>query len=136
MFVLLGQHPGPSFDPYAAVALADTDPGGAGRLLGALSRAHLVEPVDAGRWRLHDLLRAYAVDLTDRWRRHDVRAARTRLVDYYRHAAVTAAGAVYPHAARAAQPAPGTPVPDLTDPVAAKAWLEAEPATLLAVTRF
>jgi tetratricopeptide (TPR) repeat protein/transcriptional regulator with XRE-family HTH domain len=140
MFVLLGQHPGPSFDPYAAVALADTDPGGAGRLLGVLSRAHLVESVDAGRWRLHDLLRAYAVDLTDKWRRHDVRheirGARTRLVDYYRYAAVTAVGAVYPHVARADKPEPGTPVPDLTEPVAARAWLDAEQATLLAVTRF
>jgi tetratricopeptide (TPR) repeat protein/transcriptional regulator with XRE-family HTH domain len=144
MFVLLGQHPGPSFDRYAAVALADTDTvtdtdtdtDGAGRLLGVLSRAHLVEPVDAGRWRLHDLLRAYAIDLTTGWRRPDVRAARTRLVDYYRYAAVTAAGTVYPHVARADKPEPGTPVPDLTDPAAAKAWLDAEQATLLTVTRF
>ncbi len=136
MFVLLGHHPGPSFDPYAAAALADSDLGGAGRLLGVLSRTHLVEPVDAGRWRLHDLLRAYAVDLADRWPRHDVRTARTRLVDYYRYTAVTATGAVCPHVARADKPEPGTPVPDLTDPVAANAWLDAEQASLLAVTRF
>ena len=61
-----------------------------------------------------NLMPPNAVDLTDKWRRHDVRhdirTARTRLVDYYRYAAVTATGAVYPHVARADKPEPGTPV--------------------------
>lgn len=62
-FRLLGLHPGPDLDPHAAAALTGERLDGARRLLGLLAHAHLIGPARAGRYGMHDLLRAYAMDL-------------------------------------------------------------------------
>jgi DNA-binding SARP family transcriptional activator len=62
-FRLLGLHPGPDLDPHAAAALTGERLDATRRLLGVLVHAHLIEPVRAGRYGMHDLLRAYATDL-------------------------------------------------------------------------
>ncbi len=81
---LAGLHPGPVLDRYAVAALAGTAVEQAGRLLDVLARAHLIQPVGPGRWGMHDLLRAYALD---RAAAEDEEAERqlalTRLFDYY-----------------------------------------------------
>jgi hypothetical protein len=78
MFRLLGLHPGPDIDPNAAAALADTTPDAAGHLLRLLSRAHLLHRTVAGRYGMHDLLRAYATHLsTTQDARHGRTARRT-----------------------------------------------------------
>jgi len=59
-FRLLGLHPGPDLDPYAAAALADAALDQARATLDLLTRAHLVQPASDGRYSMHDLLRAYA----------------------------------------------------------------------------
>ncbi|MFD7744943.1 BTAD domain-containing putative transcriptional regulator [Streptomyces sp. NPDC059698] len=59
-FARLGHHPGGSVDPYAAAALAGTDPVVAAAALERLSDAHLVAETAPGRWVLHDLVRLYA----------------------------------------------------------------------------
>ncbi|GGP40643.1 AfsR/SARP family transcriptional regulator [Streptomyces sindenensis] len=56
----LGHHPGGHFDPYAAAALAGTDPVAAAAALERLAAAHLVAETAPGRWVLHDLVRLYA----------------------------------------------------------------------------
>ncbi|MEE1739915.1 BTAD domain-containing putative transcriptional regulator [Streptomyces sp. BE147] len=56
----LGHHPGSHFDPYAAAALAETDPVTAAAALERLAAAHLVTERAPGRWVLHDLVRLYA----------------------------------------------------------------------------
>ncbi|CAM5235964.1 hypothetical protein SBADM41S_06243 [Streptomyces badius] len=56
----LGHHPGGHFDPYAAAALAGTDPVAAAAALERLAAAHLVAETAPGRWILHDLVRLYA----------------------------------------------------------------------------
>jgi DNA-binding SARP family transcriptional activator len=61
-FRRLGAHPGP-FELATAQRLIRTDGGQARALLDALTRAHLVEPVPPY-WQLHDLLRAYAAELS------------------------------------------------------------------------
>ena len=71
-FRLIGLHPGPDLDAYAVAALtsaaADGEPAPvtatqAKDALALLARAHLVHPSGAGRYGMHDLLRAYAREL-------------------------------------------------------------------------
>lgn len=59
-FARLGHHPGGHLDPYAAAALAGTDPIAAAAALERLAAAHLVAETAPGRWILHDLVRLYA----------------------------------------------------------------------------
>jgi tetratricopeptide (TPR) repeat protein len=65
LFRRLGLHPGPEFSVHAAAAVAGLEPASARRLVEALAAAHLIEPVAVDRYRCHDLLRAYAAELTE-----------------------------------------------------------------------
>jgi tetratricopeptide (TPR) repeat protein len=132
-----GLHPGADFDAYAVAALTGAMVGRAGRLLKALARAQLIQPAGPGRYGMHDLLRAYATEqahATDSAQeRH---AALTCLFDYYLHTSAAAMDTLHPADShgRSRTPPPATPVPPVTDPAAALAWLDAERATLVAVT--
>jgi DNA-binding SARP family transcriptional activator/tetratricopeptide (TPR) repeat protein len=132
MFRLLGLHPGADIDAHAAAALADTTVRHARRLLDDLVDAHLLQEPTAGRYRFHDLLRAYAVAAEEtRPERH---AALTRLCDHYERAAAIATNLVYPYEPdRRVVPEPAEHTPDFADPGRAAAWLDAEIANLLAV---
>ncbi len=138
-FRLLGLHPSQDWDRYAAAALAATSLGQAGHLLGTLARAHLIQPAAGGRSGMHDLLRAYAAGLAAD---HDHGLARrealTRLFDYYIAACAAAMDCLAP-AERHHRPDPeatGTPVPVFGHRDAARAWLDAELATLEAVAGY
>jgi len=139
MFRLLGLHPGPDFDRYAAAALAGTGLAEAGRQLAGLTRAHLIALAKPGRYGMHDLLRVYAADLAasrdpDRARR----AALTGLFDYYLAACAAAMDRIAP-AERHYRPDPppgAAAIPELGDRAAALAWLDAELATLVAVSAY
>jgi DNA-binding SARP family transcriptional activator len=96
MFRALGWHPGPDLDVQAAAALADLDTD-AGVLLDRLVRAHLVVLDAHGRYGMHDLLRAYAIELSAELDSDVDRAAGlTRLLDHYLAATVAAMDALYP----------------------------------------
>jgi DNA-binding SARP family transcriptional activator/tetratricopeptide (TPR) repeat protein len=135
-FRLLGLHPGADLTLYAAAALTETSLVQARYLLDQLARAYLIQPAGPDRYGLHDLLRAYARDLaaaadSDQERRE----ALTRLFDCYRYTAAVAMDAAYaaePHR-RPRISRPGTPIPPLADPAAARDWLDAEKGTLVAV---
>ncbi|MEU3498122.1 hypothetical protein ABZ747_32095 [Kitasatospora cineracea] len=79
LFALLSLHPGPDLSPGAAAALAGRPEADTLELLRALTRAHLLEEADGGRYRFHDLVRLYAANLRGR----GVRAARKRLLAHY-----------------------------------------------------
>jgi DNA-binding transcriptional ArsR family regulator len=64
-FRRLGLHPGAEFSAGAASALADTPLPQARRLLDRLARSHLVERLREDRYRLHDLVRLFAVERVD-----------------------------------------------------------------------
>jgi DNA-binding IclR family transcriptional regulator len=64
MFRLLGLHPGPDIALAAAVHLTDIPPHQAREVVSELTRAHLLTQHTPGRYSLHDLLRAYATDLS------------------------------------------------------------------------
>ncbi|MEU8615446.1 NB-ARC domain-containing protein, partial [Actinoplanes sp. NPDC048791] len=133
---LAALHPGQDLDPYAAAALAATDVATARSALDDLGRHHLVQRAGPGRYTFHDLIGVYAAD---RARDEDppraLRAAQTRMADHYLAAAAAAVDTLYPAEAgqRPRVPRPGTPFPEVGEADAARAWLDAERANLVAV---
>jgi DNA-binding SARP family transcriptional activator/tetratricopeptide (TPR) repeat protein len=136
-FRLAGLHPGPDLDSYAAAALTSSTSGQAGDVLKLLARTHLIHSAGPGRYAMHDLLRDYARELAAGQDSQDgQRAALTRLFDYYLHTAAAAMDVLYPAELhrRPRIPPSATPGPSLTDPAVARTWLDAERASLVAVT--
>jgi tetratricopeptide (TPR) repeat protein len=139
MFRLLGLHPGPDADLYAAAALADTTAAQARRTLHSLTRAHLVQHLNSGRFGMHDLLRAYATSLaTGADSADDTPVALNRLFDYYLATAATAMDTLYPAETRYRPTVPlaTTPAPVLADPDTARTWLDTERPILAAVAAY
>jgi DNA-binding SARP family transcriptional activator len=136
---LAGLHPGPDLDRYAVAALVDTALEQAGRLLDVLARANLIQSAGPGRWGMHDLLRAYALDrATAEDEEAERQLALTRLFDYYLGTAAAAMDTLFPAEAdrRPRIPAPASPAPLVAEPAAARAWLDTERATLVDVAAY
>jgi tetratricopeptide (TPR) repeat protein len=86
VFRLLPVDPGPDVSTIAAANLADMPVSKVRRVLAGLARAHLIEaaPGDGARWRMHDLLRLYAQNLSEVHASADHREhSRDRLFAYY-----------------------------------------------------
>ena len=135
-FRLLGLHPGPDLDAYAAAALTGSSLPEARRALDVLARAHLIHRTDTTRYGMHDLLRAYASGLATAQDPPEEReSALDRLFDHYLATAAAAMDQLHPAEAHLRPAAPDTPapVPDLSDPDAARAWLETERTCLTAM---
>jgi len=134
-FRLLSLHPGSAADGRAVAALLDAGAQNVARLLDRLVRAHLVQSGADGRYGMHDLLRAYARELADAQDGEPAqRAAVTALLDHYLRTAAAAMDTLYPteaHRRPRVQPPRGGAGP-VADPRAARAWLDAERANLLA----
>ena len=132
VFALLGQHPGREFDDYAVAALAGVDVDTARHEMDTLSRAHLVENVDSGRYSVHDLLRIYARGLEP-----EDPAASERLVEFYLATVFDAAQLVSPTEARRSRFARSASVMrPLVDVADAVDWLNRECANLVAIAGF
>jgi DNA-binding SARP family transcriptional activator/tetratricopeptide (TPR) repeat protein len=132
-FRLVSLHPGPDLDDHAAAALTDAPAETAARARHELVRAHLLQAAGPGRYGMHDLLCAFARELDDPAAQ---RVALTRLLDYYLHGAATAMDILFPAEChrRPRVQLPVIGVPPLTGQAAARAWLDAERASLVAVT--
>ncbi|GGQ08268.1 SARP family transcriptional regulator [Streptomyces griseomycini] len=132
LFRLLGLFPGADFTAEAAAALLDAPLTQARRLLGSLAAAHLIEPAAAGRYRFHDLLRAYARERSAVEETAAERgAALERLLVWYLHAVRATAGtSLFPELPRDLRAAGSPGVPSATG---SEQWLEAELPNLLAV---
>ncbi|WP_426513175.1 hypothetical protein ACPPVO_22660 [Dactylosporangium sp. McL0621] len=138
-FPLLGLHPGPDLDVYAAAALADTTLAQARRILGVLARANLVRTTNAGRYGMHDLLRAYATSLaTGDAADDEPQRSLGRLFDYYLATAASAMDVLNPAETRRRPriPPPATPTPEFADSDMARKWLDGERFTLASVTAY
>jgi DNA-binding SARP family transcriptional activator/Tfp pilus assembly protein PilF len=138
-FRLAGLHPGPDLDTYAAAALTGSTAERAGGGLDVLARAHLIQPAGPGRYGMHDLLRAYARGLAAAQDSEGERLkALTRLFDHYLHTAAAAMDTLFPaeRHRRPGIPPPVTPAPPVTEGAAARAWLDAERASLTAVVAY
>jgi len=133
LFRRLGLHPGSEIDAYAAAALDGIDLAQARRRLDALFNDHLIDEPLPGRYRLHDLIRAYARDLASRDDLTSNDTAVDRLLDYYLHVTTIADR----HFARRSDPTvppiahPPARAPDLSTRQEALAWLEGERSNLV-----
>ena len=126
LFRRLGLLLGPDTDAYAAAALLTVDPDtGAGLLEDLVDHNLLIEHAP-GRYRLHDLVRAYARTLRDRDNAKDQRAALDRVLHYYTHTAQSASALIARHPRHAASGTIPSYAPALPDPETARAWLRAE----------
>jgi tetratricopeptide (TPR) repeat protein len=133
---LAALHPGQDLDAYAAAALTESDLDTTRTRLHDLCHDHLLQQSTAGRYTLHDLVRAHAVGkATDEDPPPARRAALTRLFDYYLATAAAAMDTLHPAEAhrRPRIPPATTPTPVLVDPDTARAWLDTERPTLVAV---
>lgn len=135
VFRLAGLHHGPDIDPHAVAALAGCPLRQASQALDRLARVHLVYSVTPGRYGMHDLLRAYALELAIvQVSEPERREAMTRLLGYQLYAASSAMDALFPAEddQRPPAPQPGTPVPLLTEQGPARDWLDANRVSLVA----
>ncbi|MGW4828909.1 tetratricopeptide repeat protein [Amycolatopsis japonica] len=133
VFRLLGLHPGPEFGVPAVAALTGLDEKPAYRILEDLADLHLVEPVGFRRYRLHDLLHAYAVTRaeSDEPGESQERAV-SAVLTWYAQAADLADRAAYPNNPRPQIKLPRVlPVPEF-EREEALAWLDIELPTLTA----
>ena len=133
-FRLLGLHPGPDMSIAAAAALADLTVAQAQPLLEALADAHLVEQPSPQRYRMHDLVGAFARDRAEYEESvQEIRVARRRVLNWYLRASYLASqytdlGCYKPvdltfTATRHA--------PDIAGPRCAREWHEREWANLV-----
>ncbi len=141
-FALLGLHPGADLDVYAAAALTGTTPARARLALSRLHRTGLIQASGRGRYRMHDLLRAYAREQAVAAEQEgaagtDVSCeqALTQLFDYYLAAAAAAAEVLFPAEPhqRARTTTAAAVTPEMPGEAEARAWLDAERANLVAV---
>jgi DNA-binding SARP family transcriptional activator/Tfp pilus assembly protein PilF len=136
LFRLLGLDPGPDISARAAASLGNLTPARASDIFTELTRASVIAESAPGRYASHDLLRAYAADLT---RTRDParvrRAATSRLLDYYLHSAYLADRRTNPHREPIDLPAaaPSRPaVEQFTSDQTARDWLGVEYPNLVA----
>jgi tetratricopeptide (TPR) repeat protein/transcriptional regulator with XRE-family HTH domain len=135
MFRLAGIHPGPDISAPAAASLAAVPLAQARRALAELTRAHMLNEHQPGRFSCHDLLRVYAVEQA---RAHDSpvqrRAAMHRVLDHYLHTAYAGDRLLHPsrNVVVLSPPERGTRPETPADPEQAMAWFDAEHNVLLA----
>ncbi|HEV2347776.1 MAG TPA: tetratricopeptide repeat protein [Actinocrinis sp.] len=140
VFRMVGLHPGPDFSVGAAAALAELTGEQAQEAIDTLAEAHLVEFVAPGRFRLHDLLQAYALDCARNDESEaDQKAALTRVLTWYLHAAHAAGKYMERYCFRPTPLDPASdlkaPIPAFTDHGQAARWYELEWNNLVAATR-
>jgi tetratricopeptide (TPR) repeat protein len=139
MFRLLGVHPGPDISLSAAASLAGLPRADAAAALRELVRMNMVTERAAGRYAFHDLLRAYAAELTDQIDSpEERREAAYRVLDHYLHTALAAARsfAAIHNPLQLSEPCPGVTPAEITGRDQATAWFDAEAPVVLALTRY
>jgi tetratricopeptide (TPR) repeat protein len=130
LFRLLSLNPGREFSVEAAATLADLPSDQTLELLRSLRNAHLILAGNqSGRYRMHDVVRLYAVEKSKELTKRSVSRSTRRLCDYYRGAAVSAAG--WLDATTLASP-DRSRFPAQSDAIA---WLRNERSSLLGIIR-
>ncbi|GHJ38073.1 tetratricopeptide repeat protein [Streptomyces sp. TS71-3] len=133
VFGLLAIAPGPDISLAAAASLTGRGRSRTRSVLRSLEQASLIAQDDAGRYRMHDLIRRYATtaqDLSDGTRQ----AALRRVLDFYTHTAYAADRLLESHREpiELGPPAPACHPQALSGIPAAMDWFEAEHQNLLA----
>jgi DNA-binding SARP family transcriptional activator/tetratricopeptide (TPR) repeat protein len=138
LFRLLSLHPGPDIGAEAAAALSALDQPQTRQLLAALTQAHLLEEPLPGRYRFHDLIRAFAAEQAQADEAPANRAgAAERLLAWYLNTAAEAGRHLTPGHRQIEL----GPVPPGCQPLAfagyeqALAWCDAEHPSVVACVR-
>ncbi|WP_439660939.1 BTAD domain-containing putative transcriptional regulator [Lentzea sp. HUAS TT2] len=135
LFRLIGLHPGAEISLNAVAALAGVPVSRARALVDVLAGGHMLEEVARGRFRLHDLLRLYATELSATEESSDGRAeAVQRLLGWYFDTA-NAAGTVIAPPDHPAFLLPPLSTQDFASHDEAFTWCRTESSNLLAVAR-
>jgi DNA-binding SARP family transcriptional activator/tetratricopeptide (TPR) repeat protein len=139
LFRIAGLYPGSNLSSNAVGAMLGIDRQQAETELDALARMHLVNHDVAGRYRFHDLLRAYAVDRALEEESSDARVIiMNRLLNWYLLSAANAATVLAPNRA----PVPDLPSSSEIEPevfesdTEAMRWCEAERNNFEAIVRW
>lgn len=137
LFRLLGLHPGPDVTIAAAASMAGLPREDASRLLAELTDLHLIAEHVPGRFVLHDLLRAYAIDRAQAEAAIDGPAALCRLLDHYLHTAHSADRQLNParDAPALDRASPGVVPENIAGDQQALDWMLAEHKVLLAAVQ-
>jgi DNA-binding SARP family transcriptional activator len=138
VFRMLGVWQGPSIGLPAAAALLGRPEDPVADALEVLVDAHLLESPAPDRYRLHDLLRAYALERAQAdEQRQDMEDAIRRVLDWYLRTADAAASVVAPYLNRVAlgPMLPGCEPLAFATAEQALAWCEHERANLVTATR-
>jgi DNA-binding SARP family transcriptional activator len=138
MFRMLGVWQGPTIELRAAAALIGEPGDPVADALEVLVDANLLDSPAPDRYRLHDLLRAYAAERAESDEAPPaIEDAVNRLLTWYLYTADAAAGVVAPHRDRVPLSPAGTEVEPLAFASAGEAldWCEQERVNLVAATR-
>jgi len=135
LFRLLSLHPGPDVGTPAAVALSALGQSRVRKLLTALTQAHLLEEPVPGRYRFHDLIRAFAAKADEA--PADRADAMVRLFAWYLHTAAEAGRRLTPgHRQPELGPVPPGCQPSVfTTYEQALAWCDTEHSSMVACVR-
>jgi tetratricopeptide (TPR) repeat protein/DNA-binding SARP family transcriptional activator len=131
----ISAHPGHEFDLPAACALADEDSSVTDVLLDILVEYRLVEEPARHCYRIHDLLREYALHLGST--SHETHSALGRLLEYYTAAVQLACRKLYAHP-RVLEPSvlPTRALPEIEAAPATEAWLARELPNIVTMARY
>lgn len=134
VFRVLGVFPGESLPIEAIATLAGIELGAARRAVRTLIGSHLLQEHLPGRYRVHGLLRGYALERfgSEESAAQRARAVR-RLLDWYLQGVILANGLLPLGRIPAELLSFSVPPPDLRDHDAAVRWCEAESANLVQV---
>jgi DNA-binding SARP family transcriptional activator/tetratricopeptide (TPR) repeat protein len=137
LFRLVGRSPCPDLEAHAAAALARTSLPGARALMADLHRVSLLTEITPERYRMPDLLRAYAASLPVE-PGSDVRQELRPLLDHYLTVTAAAVAVAFPHD-RDRQPAVAaadSASRQFSSYGDALGWLSTEYANLVAIVRY
>ncbi|MCG5453472.1 AfsR/SARP family transcriptional regulator [Micromonospora hortensis] len=136
VFRFLGLYPGNRFSPAAVAALTGLTVAEAHEALDDLVDRNLVEDLDSTRYRLHDLMRQYAVELCTRTESaSDRKLGLAQLFDFTLEAALRVADLLEPGVIRSQVTHRSSGRPELFEAIGEPCtdWLEAERTELVAI---
>jgi tetratricopeptide (TPR) repeat protein len=136
LFLLLGLHPGPSVSVGAAAAIASESLTDVGHQLRLLADVHLIDEISVGRYRLHDLLYAYAAERAEAETDESTKtAAVRRCLEWYQYAADAADRVTAPRSMHARlDEHQAYALPGFQDRKETLTWCDAERANLVAAS--
>lgn len=137
VFRLIGLHPGPDLTPQVIAAATGAGSSRVRRWLSQLATAHLLSEQTPGRFSMHDLLRAYALEKANELPGDEQDLATEKMLDFYLHLAQQAKAMQYAGKAMSSIGVKHAPAetPILANSGDATRWFDIERINLLAAVR-